>query len=84
MKKTFLRKCGAVIHQQFLAQSARVVVYTDCISVKVYDPQHDSSYGEASVMLEFWEMQSTPLLPLFPGLLYPGVVAPDVVLSMVK
>ena len=33
-------------------------------------------------MLELWEMQSTPTLPLLPGLLYPGVKAPDRVLSM--
>ena len=28
-------------------------------------------------MLEFWGMRSTPLLPLLPGLFWPGVVAPD-------
>ena len=28
-------------------------------------------------MLEVWGMQSTPLLPLLPGPLWPGVVAPD-------
>ncbi len=28
-------------------------------------------------MLEFWGMQSTPLLPSLPGPLWPGVVAPD-------
>ena len=33
-------------------------------------------------MLKLWEMQSTPLLPLLPGPLWPGVVAPDRVLSM--
>ena len=33
-------------------------------------------------MLEFWGMRSTPLLPSLPGLLWPGVVPPDRVLSM--
>ena len=33
-------------------------------------------------MLERWEMRSTPSLPSLPGSLYPGVVAPDRVLSM--
>ena len=28
-------------------------------------------------MLELWVMRSTPLLPLLPGSLWPGVVAPD-------
>ena len=33
-------------------------------------------------MMELWGMWSTPLLPSLPGLLWPGVVAPDKVLSM--
>ena len=33
-------------------------------------------------MLELWRMRSTPLLPSLPGSLWPGVVAPDRVLSM--
>ena len=33
-------------------------------------------------MLEFWGMWITPLLPLLPGSLWPGMVAPDIVLSM--
>ena len=33
-------------------------------------------------MLELWEMQSTPSLPLPPGPLKPIVVEPDKVLSM--
>ena len=28
-------------------------------------------------MLELWGMRSTPSLPLLPGSLWPGVVAPD-------
>ena len=38
--------------------------------------------GEVPVMLEVWGMRSTPLLPLLPGPLWPGVVALDRVLSM--
>ena len=37
---------------------------------------------ETSVMLELWGMQSTLSLPSLPGPLWPGVVAPDRVLSM--
>ena len=37
------------------------------------------SDGEVPVMLELWRMQSTPSLP---GPLWPGMVAPDRVLSM--
>ena len=33
-------------------------------------------------MLELWGLQSTPLLPSLPGSPWPGVVAPDRVLSM--
>ena len=33
-------------------------------------------------MLELWEMMSAPSLPLLPGPLWPGVVAPDKGLSM--
>ena len=33
-------------------------------------------------MLQFWGMQRTPLLVLLPGPLWPGVIAPERVLSM--
>ena len=46
----------------------------------VYDTKQ--SDGEVPVMLELWVMQSTPSLPSLPGLLWPGVVAPDRVLFM--
>ena len=39
---------------------------------------------KAPVMLELWGMQSTPSLTLLPGSLWPGVVATDRILSMVK
>ena len=37
---------------------------------------------EVSVMLELWGMQSTPSLRSLSGPLWPGVIAPDRVLSM--
>ena len=40
------------------------------------------SDGEVPVMLELWEMRSSPLLPSLPDLLWIGLVAPDRVLSM--
>ena len=47
-------------------------------------PRYDTkqSDGEVPVLLEHWVMQSKSLLPLHPGPLWPGVVAPDRVLSM--
>ena len=41
----------------------------------VYDPLQ--SDGGAPVMLKLYGVQSTPSLPLFPGPLWSGVVAPD-------
>ena len=38
--------------------------------------------GSAPKMLEFWGIRSTPSLPSFPGLLWPGMVALDRALSM--
>ena len=42
-------------------------------------PGYDTkqSDGEVPAMLELWGMRSTPSLPLLPGPLRPGVVAPD-------
>ena len=45
------------------------------IDTKQYD-------GEASVLLELWEMWSTPSLPSFPVTLWLRFVAPDRFLSM--
>ena len=46
----------------------------------VYDTKQ--SDGEASVMVELWEMLSTSSLPFLSGLLLPVVVAPDSTLSV--
>ena len=47
-------------------------------------PGYDAkqSDGEVPAVLELWGMWSTPSLPLLPGPLWPGVVAPDRALSM--
>ena len=58
------------------------LVRADCISAEEYEPPNEcpgydikQSDGEVPVMLELWEMQSTPLLPSLPGPLWPGVVS---------
>ena len=40
------------------------------------------SDGEVPVILELWEMRRSPSLPLLPGPLWPGMVAPERVPSM--
>ena len=67
--------------------------YTECVSAEGQDlryinecPGYDTkqSDGEISIMLELRGMRSTPSLPSLPGPLWPVVVAPDRVLSLVK
>ena len=72
-----------------MTKEAQSVVYTDCMSAEWSDCPNKSlgydikqSDGEVAVILELWEMQSNPLLPLLPRPLWSGVVAPDWVLSM--
>ena len=63
--------------------SKRKNVKTFLLSLNEY-PGYDSkqSDGEVPVMLELGGMWSTSSLPLLPGSLWPGVVAPDRALSM--
>ena len=61
-------------------QSATAVEYSYCFSAEGYDAKQSDS--EFSGMLELWGMQNTALLPLLPDPLWPGMVAPDRVLSM--
>ena len=64
--------------------------YADCISSEGVRPPTNEcpnndtkqSDGKAPVMLELWGMWSTPSLPSFPGLLWPGVAALGRVLYM--
>ena len=67
-----------------IVQSAGAVEYTDPTAppneCRGYDTKQ--SDGEVPAVLELWGMRSTPLLPLLPGPLWPGMVAPDRALSM--
>ena len=70
-----------------MTQSAGAAEYTDSRSAEELDSPNKypgyvtkQSDGKASVMLDLWTMQSTPLLPPFPNSL--TVVVPDTVLSM--
>ena len=73
-----------------MAQLVGAAENTDCFSADGEDPRPNEftgydtqqSGGEASVMLEIWGLQSTPSLLSLTGPLWPGVVAPDRVLSM--
>ena len=73
------------IPQDYTAQSAGAAEYTDYISAERLDPSTNECPGydtkqsdcEVPVMLELWEMKSTPSLPSFPGPLWLEVVAPD-------
>ena len=72
-----------------IAQSAGAIEYIDCFPAERLDPPHkcsgyytNQSDGEVPVMLELWEMQSTPSLLPLSGPFWTGVVTPDRVLSM--
>ena len=72
-----------------VAQSAGAVEYTDCTSAEGLEPPHEcprydtKQYdGEVPVMLGLWGIRSISSLPLLRDQLWPGVVAPDRVLSM--
>ena len=70
------------------AQSAEAVEYTDFIPAEGWDsankcPGYDIKQFDGEVpALELWWICSTLSFPLLPGPLWPGVVAPDRVLSM--
>ena len=55
---------GSRIFQLYLCRGIRLLQQVSWI-------WHYRSYGEAPVILELWGMRSTPLLPLFPGPLWP-------------
>ena len=76
------------IYQPFrIAQSAGAVEYTDCFFREVRPPPrnecpwYDTKQSNGVVPVKLWGMISNPSLPLFRGPLWPGVVAPDRVLS---
>ena len=71
------------------AQSAGTAEYTDCIFAEEKDslnecPGFDTKQSdvEVPVKLEIWGMRSTPSLPSLPRPIWPGVVAPERVLSL--
>ena len=68
---------GCRIHWLHLCRGVRPPSPNKC---PVYDTKQSDDHVPA--MLELWGMWSTPLLPLLPGQLWPGVVAPDRALSM--
>ena len=72
-----------------IAQSAETAEFTDCISAEGQNspnqgPEYDTkrSDDEVPVILELRWMRISPLLPSLRGPFWPGVVAPDSVLSM--
>ena len=68
---------GAVKHNDYISADEEDPFPSDC---PVYDTKQ--SDGDATVMLEFWGMQSAPSSPSLPGPLWSEVVTPDRVLSM--
>ena len=70
------QSAGTRIHRLFLYRGVRPHP-NEC---PIYDTKQFDSV--VPVMLELWGMRSTPSLPLLPGPLWLGVVAPDRVLSM--
>ena len=65
------------MHQLYLYRGVRPPPTNECPG---YDTKQ--SDGEAPVKPKLWGMWSILSLPLLPGPLWPGVVAPDRVLSM--
>ena len=69
--------CGCRIHLLLLCRGLRYA------PPNTYPESHTKqSDGEVPVMLEFGRMWSSPSLPLLPGPLLSGVVAPDRVLTI--
>ena len=71
MLRAILNKYPCRIHRLLLCRGVRPPP-NECPG---YDTKQ--SDGEVPAVLELLGMQSAPSLPLLPGLLWPGVVAPD-------
>ena len=68
---------GCKINRLYLCRNVRSPYPNECPG---YDTKQ--SDGEAVVKLEIWGMRSTLSLPSLSGPLWPGLVAPDRVLSI--
>ena len=64
------------LHQLLLCRGVRLLPTNKCsgYNTKQFD-------GQVQVILELWGTQSTPSLPLLPGPIWFGMVAPDRALS---
>ena len=77
------------IKTEIWAQSAGAEEYTVYIFAKGYDPPPATEYPrydtkQSDVLLELWGIWSTPSLPSLPVTLWPGDIAPDMVLSICR
>ena len=60
-----------------LSQLTKLISYPIGWDCRIHRHDNKQSDGEVPVILEFWGIRSTPLLPSFPSPLWPGVVASD-------
>ena len=87
-KLNYLKQNGVYLNSGYCLVSWGCRIHRLHLYRGVRPPQRVSWYdnrqsgGEVPVMLEFWGMESTPSLPWLQCPLWPGVVAPDRVLSM--
>ena len=88
-RRCFHRRRGTLFHSTCpVSWSCRIHWLHLCHGVRPHHPNECPGYdtkhsdGKAPVMLELWRMRSIPSLPLLLGSLWPGIVAPDRVLSM--
>ena len=78
-----------ILLNQHITQSAGAAEYTDFFSAEIRTPSNECRMTLNNLMvrfqlwLSFGGMQTTPSLPSLPYPLRPGVVGPDMVLSIV-
>ena len=76
--------CGQSMWPNLIGGCTRgvMVIAMDCVIVISEFVLQSRYYVHFLLMLELWETQSTPSLPMLQGLLWPEVVTHDRVLSM--
>ena len=81
-----LQECPASLVSFPVGWGCRIHWLLLCRGVRLPHPRYDikQSDGEVPVMLKLWGMRCIPSLPLFPGSLWPVMVAPDRALSISK